>query len=109
MISSYCLNFKFVLLRLLRNIFYVIGVDTHVHRISNRLGWVKKETKTPEATRLELESWLPQDLWKEVNHLLVGFGQTKCRPMKPECNSCLNKEICPAAKKGINPPTKSKK
>lgn len=79
-----------------------IGVDTHVHRISNRLGWVRKETKTPESTRQELEAWLPRDLWKEVNHILVGFGQTKCRPINPDCNSCLNKDICPASstKKG---------
>lgn len=59
----------------MNNMMYVlisIGVDTHVHRISNRLGWVK-ETKTPERTRTELEGWLPYDLWSEVNHLLVGI------------------------------------
>ncbi|CAH1388421.1 unnamed protein product [Nezara viridula] len=74
-----------------------IGVDTHVHRISNRLGWVQKLTKTPEATRIALESWLPKDLWKEVNHLLVGFGQTICKPVKPDCSNCRNKAICPAS------------
>ncbi|XP_066903113.1 endonuclease III-like protein 1 [Halyomorpha halys] len=74
-----------------------IGVDTHVHRISNRLGWVQKPTKTPEATRIALESWLPKELWKEVNHLLVGFGQTICKPVKPDCTFCLNKAICPAS------------
>ncbi|XP_025202334.1 endonuclease III-like protein 1 [Melanaphis sacchari] len=74
-----------------------IGVDTHVHRISNRLGWVKKTTKTPENTRMELESWLPKDLWREVNHMLVGFGQTICRPVGPQCVSCLNKTTCPSA------------
>lgn len=46
------------------------GVDTHVHRISNRLGWVTN-TKTPEKTREQLEEWLPHELWSEVNHLLV--------------------------------------
>ncbi|XP_022173633.1 endonuclease III-like protein 1 [Myzus persicae] len=77
-----------------------IGVDTHVHRISNRLGWVKKTTKTPEKTRIALESWLPKDLWREVNHMLVGFGQTICRPLSPHCDSCLNKKTCPAVIKG---------
>lgn len=75
-----------------------IGVDTHVHRICNRLGWVKKETKTPEATREALESWLPRDLWSEVNHLLVGFGQEICTPRFPKCGECLNRDICPYAK-----------
>ncbi|XP_055902685.1 endonuclease III-like protein 1 [Eupeodes corollae] len=74
-----------------------IGVDVHVHRISNRLGWVRQETKQPEQTRKELESWLPSEHWKEVNHLLVGFGQTICTPTKPKCGECLNKAICPAA------------
>ncbi|ENN76397.1 hypothetical protein HUJ04_006895 [Dendroctonus ponderosae] len=73
-----------------------IGVDTHVHRIANRMGWVK--TKTPEQTEKALESWLPFDLWNEVNHLLVGFGQQICRPINPQCSSCLNKTICPASK-----------
>ncbi|XP_071444783.1 endonuclease III-like protein 1 [Hetaerina americana] len=77
-----------------------IGVDTHVHRISNRLHWVgKKGTKTPEKTRVSLEAWLPHSLWEEVNHLLVGFGQTICKPVNPLCNSCLNKSICPSANK----------
>lgn len=72
------------------------GVDTHVHRISNRLGWVKKKTKTPEDTRKALEAWLPKELWYEINHMLVGFGQTICRPVGPHCNSCLNKATCPS-------------
>ncbi|EGI68191.1 PREDICTED: endonuclease III-like protein 1 [Acromyrmex echinatior] len=77
-----------------------IGVDTHVHRIANRLGWVKKLTKTPEQTRNELEDWLPKPLWSEVNHLLVGFGQETCLPRFPKCSECLNKNICPFASKG---------
>ncbi|XP_046852375.1 endonuclease III-like protein 1 [Xenia sp. Carnegie-2017] len=75
-----------------------IGVDTHVHRISNRLGWVKKTTTIPEKTRIALESWLPRELWSEVNVLLVGFGQQICLPIKPLCAKCLNKEICPYGK-----------
>lgn len=76
-----------------------IGVDTHVHRISNRLKWVKKETKTPEDTRVALEDWLPRDLWSEINWLLVGFGQQVCLPVSPRCTDCLNRDICPGANK----------
>ncbi|XP_051982743.1 endonuclease III-like protein 1 isoform X2 [Xyrauchen texanus] len=74
-----------------------IGVDTHVHRISNRLGWTKKETKTPEETRRALEEWLPRDLWSEINWLLVGFGQQVCLPVRPLCSMCLNQHTCPSA------------
>lgn len=70
-----------------------IGVDTHVHRISNRLGWCV--TKTPEGTRRTLEDWLPRELWAEVNHLLVGFGQQVCTPINPQCATCMNYAICP--------------
>nr|XP_006129338.1 endonuclease III-like protein 1 isoform X1 [Pelodiscus sinensis] len=76
-----------------------IGVDTHVHRITNRLRWVKEETKTPEETRVALEDWLPRDLWGEINWLLVGFGQQICLPVSPRCQECLNRDICPAAKR----------
>ncbi|XP_077305496.1 endonuclease III-like protein 1 isoform X2 [Lithobates pipiens] len=76
-----------------------IGVDTHVHRISNRLKWVKKETKNPEDTRVALEDWMPRDLWSEINWLLVGFGQQMCLPVAPRCSDCLNRDICPGAKK----------
>ncbi|KAI4501470.1 hypothetical protein M0802_003347 [Mischocyttarus mexicanus] len=75
-----------------------IGVDTHVHRICNRLNWVKKPTKTPEETRKEVEEWLPKEFWNEINHLLVGFGQEICLPRFPKCKDCLNKDICPSAK-----------
>lgn len=73
-----------------------IGVDTHVHRISNRLQWMPKATKEPEQTRVALESWLPRELWSEVNELLVGFGQTICTPTNPKCGECLNYDICPS-------------
>ncbi|XP_011496019.1 PREDICTED: endonuclease III-like protein 1 [Ceratosolen solmsi marchali] len=71
-----------------------IGVDTHVHRISNRLKWVPKPTKSPEETRLALESWLPKELWRDINYLFVGFGQEICRSQQPRCLQCLNKSIC---------------
>ncbi|KAJ7306101.1 hypothetical protein JRQ81_010467 [Phrynocephalus forsythii] len=76
-----------------------IGVDTHVHRICNRLGWTKKETGLPEETRQALEAWLPRGLWSEINWLLVGFGQQVCLPVRPRCATCLNHGICPAARK----------
>lgn len=82
-----------------------IGVDTHVHRIVNRLGWVKN-TQTHEETRKELESWLPPDLWNEVSHLLVGFGQLNCLPSRPKCETCLCNKLCPTAKEFIKPPSK---
>lgn len=81
------------------------GVDTHVHRIANRLQWVKKPTKNPEGTRVDLEAWLPAELWSEINLLLVGFGQQICKPVGPKCDECLNSAICPSAKL----PTKKKK
>ncbi|XP_039290277.1 endonuclease III-like protein 1 isoform X2 [Nilaparvata lugens] len=86
-----------------------IGVDTHVHRISNRLGWVQKATKTPEATRVALESWLPPKFWFEVNHLMVGFGQQICKPVGPKCSDCLNKQLCPVGRTSKGSPNKKKK
>lgn len=84
-----------------------IGVDTHVHRISNRLGWLKKPTKSPEQTRKALEEWLPRELWSEINWLLVGFGQQVCLPVRPLCSVCLNQHSCPSAHKSS--PTKRPK
>ncbi|XP_078691665.1 endonuclease III-like protein 1 [Branchiostoma floridae x Branchiostoma belcheri] len=75
-----------------------ICVDTHVHRISNRLAWLKKPTKVPEDTRVALEEWLPREHWSELNWLLVGFGQQTCLPVGPKCSGCLNKDICPFGK-----------
>ncbi|KAG6452104.1 endonuclease III-like protein 1 isoform X2 [Manduca sexta] len=84
-----------------------IGVDTHVHRISNRIGWVKKPTSTPEDTRRALETWIPYELWSEVNHLMVGFGQTICLPIGPMCHECLNNDICPSSGLGRKSPKKT--
>ncbi|XP_012598990.2 endonuclease III-like protein 1 isoform X2 [Microcebus murinus] len=75
-----------------------IAVDTHVHRITNRLRWTKKPTKSPEETRVALEEWLPRELWSEINGLLVGFGQQTCLPVHPRCQACLNQSLCPAAR-----------
>jgi len=81
-----------------------IGVDTHVHRISNWLEFIRNPTKTPENTRRELESWLPRSEWQDFNILLVGFGQQTCLPHRPKCHNCLNKQICPATQSKYIPP-----
>ena len=74
-----------------------ISVDTHVHRLCNRFGWVRKPTKTPEETRVELESWLPKEHWDDINLILVGFGQSICKPVSPQCRNCFNNKICPSS------------
>ena len=71
-----------------------IGVDTHVHRIVHRLGWVDTKHDTPEKTRLELQSWLPRDKWDQINWLLVGSGRRSAF-LKPHCGECLNRSLCP--------------
>ena len=70
-----------------------IPVDTHVHRISNRLGWVT--TKHPEQTEEELAVLLPRKYWIEINELLVRFGQEICHPVAPRCTNCTLNDICP--------------
>ena len=65
---------------------YGICVDTHVHRISNRLGWVK--TKNADETELQLREILPLKYWKIINDLLVKYGQNICRPINPDCDNC---------------------
>ncbi|KAL2202759.1 putative DNA repair protein Ntg1 [Sarocladium strictum] len=76
-----------------------IGVDVHVHRITNLWGW--HTTKNPEETRLALQSWLPQDRWRDINHMLVGLGQAVCLPVGRRCGECdLGLEgLCKAAEK----------
>ncbi|GAV90068.1 HHH domain-containing protein/HhH-GPD domain-containing protein [Cephalotus follicularis] len=79
-----------------------ICVDTHVHRICNRLGWVsrpgtKQKTSSPEETREALQLWLPKDEWVPINPLLVGFGQMICTPLRPRCGMCSVNEFCPSA------------
>ncbi|KAK8556181.1 hypothetical protein V6N13_064262 [Hibiscus sabdariffa] len=92
-----------------------ICVDTHVHRISNRLGWVyrpgtKQKTLFPEETRVALQQWLPKEEWVPINPLLVGFGQTICTPLRPRCDICSISEFCPSAfKEASSPSSKVKK
>ena len=67
-------------------------VDTHVHRISNRLGYIK--TKTPDETEFALRDQLPKKYWVNYNEILVAFGQLLCRPISPHCSKCPVAEIC---------------
>ncbi|OGX19082.1 MAG: endonuclease III [Omnitrophica WOR_2 bacterium RBG_13_44_8b] len=69
-----------------------ICVDTHVHRISNRLGWVK--TKKPEETEEALKKIIPRRLWIDLNTLLVTFGQNICLPVSPFCSKCHVYNFC---------------
>ncbi|MDO9045740.1 MAG: endonuclease III [Methanobacteriaceae archaeon] len=69
-----------------------IPVDTHVHRISNRIGLVN--TKDPDATERELEKVVPKEFWIELNDLMVQFGQDICRPIGPKHEECPIAEIC---------------
>jgi endonuclease-3 len=69
-----------------------ICVDTHVHRISNRLGFVR--TRTPEETEAALRARLPRRHWIGYNDLLVAFGQNVCRPIGPHCSRCPARALC---------------
>ena len=81
-----------------------IAVDTHVHRISNRIGWVT--TKNPEKTEKALELLFPKPHWKRINYTLVSFGKNICKPKNPLCSNCTINNQC---LKLIKPPKKSKK
>ena len=74
-----------------------ICVDTHVHRISNRLGYV--DTKTPEETEFALRKKLPEEYWIEINDLFVSLGQHICHPTSPKCSQCPIEEYC--EKRGV--------
>ncbi|MBF0201670.1 MAG: endonuclease III [Desulfamplus sp.] len=76
-----------------------ICVDTHVHRIMNIWGYVN--TKTPLETEMELRKKLPLHHWREVNTILVAFGQGTCRPISPHCDRCVIASMCP--QKGVKP------
>ena len=69
-----------------------LPVDTHVHRISNRLGLVS--TKTPEETEEALKRVIDEEYWVKINDLLVKFGQQICKPVKPRCGVCTLKPFC---------------
>ncbi|MDD3680526.1 endonuclease III [Mesotoga sp.] len=69
-----------------------LAVDTHVHRIANRLGWVK--TKKPDDTEFALMKILPPKIWGPVNGSMVEFGREICRPIGPKCETCGIRECC---------------
>ena len=69
-----------------------LPIDTHCHRIPNRLGWIN--TKTPEQTEKELRKNLPEKYWDDFNHLFVKFGQTICVPISPFCSKCPINKFC---------------
>ena len=72
-----------------------IVVDTHVHRVTNRLGWAA--APAPERTRQQLQAWLPAALWDEASLELLGFGQQVCTPVRPRCADCPVRDLCPSA------------
>jgi endonuclease-3 len=69
-----------------------IGVDVHVHRVTNRWGYVRE--KTPEATLLALEAKLPREHWVTINRLLVPFGKHLCTGVRPHCSTCPVLDMC---------------
>ena len=71
---------------------YGICVDTHVHRITNRWGYIAE--KTPEDTEFALRKLLPKKHWKIINDLLVTYGQNLCHPVSPKCSICLIAPYC---------------
>jgi len=70
----------------------VICVDTHVHRISNRIGLVR--SKTPDETEGQLMETVPRDRWSEINEVFVRFGQEVCTPLRPKHEQCPIREFC---------------
>ena len=82
-----------------------IPVDTHVHRISNRLGLVG--TKKPEDTEAALVRTVPKRYWLELNDLFVRFGQTTCKPIGPRCSACTLKRTCKYYRTVVAPKNKA--
>lgn len=74
-----------------------ICVDIHVHRITNRMDFLR--TKTPDETEFAIRRKIKPSYWRDVNDLLVGFGQTICRPVSPKCSICPVEELC--RKRGV--------
>lgn len=70
-----------------------LPIDTHCHRVPNRLGWIK--TKTPEESEKALEKILPKQFWKEFNTVTILFAKDICRPLSPKCSQCYFDKCCP--------------
>lgn len=84
-----------------------IGVDTHVHRISNLMGWVK--TNNTLETEEKLMKIVPRELWVKVNPMLVDLGQRVCLPRRPQCGKCVVRRECEYGKRKIMGERKSNK
>lgn len=69
-----------------------VCVDIHVHRISNRCGWLT--SKNPDETEMILRDILPLKYWKKINYILVLYGQNLCRPVSPYCSQCVIRKFC---------------
>ncbi|MEN6327700.1 MAG: endonuclease III [Syntrophomonas sp.] len=69
-----------------------LGVDTHVHRVANRLGLV--HSKTPEQTEKALKQIIPMDEWSQAHHLLIFHGRRVCKARKPQCDVCILEKLC---------------
>lgn len=69
-----------------------LGVDTHVHRVANRLGIAA--SKNPDKTELQLKSKIPESQWGQAHHLLIWHGRTYCKALKPRCASCPLSDLC---------------
>ena len=82
-----------------------ICVDTHVHRIANRLGWVR--TRTPEQTEQALYAVAPRRWWASINLYLVTWGQNVCRPIRPRCPECAVAKLC--ARVGVTNPAPARR
>jgi endonuclease-3 len=74
-----------------------IPVDTHVHRVSNRMGWIR--TRTPEETERRLVRLIPKRWWPVINEALVAHGKAVCRPIGPLCGGCPVRSLC--ARRGV--------
>ncbi len=82
--------------KVILNVLYwedVVPVDTHIHRVANRLGWVN--TKDPKKTSVALEKIIPKDYKQDAHKLLIFFGRYHCKAQNPKCASCPFKDICP--------------
>jgi endonuclease-3 len=77
-----------------------ICVDTHVHRITNRWGYIK--TRTPDQTEQELRKNLPKCYWIPINSLLVAYGQNVCTPLRPKCTQCKLNPFCSEGKQRVD-------
>lgn len=73
-----------------------IAVDTHVFRVSHRMGLAKG--KTPEETELELQKIIPKEKWGKAHHWLIWHGRMVCKARKPECETCILQDLCPMNK-----------